>query len=1407
MKKIAKLLFASAALLTAFVSCQKVEEISEAPKTTHIVRFTTEMPTKTSYTVEGTTVNYKWEESDLYRLHVYEDGVEGTIIVDESAIDETYVRLTVSFEGEDGNSHTYTANLNGGVVKSEQVADGKYDSDCDVLVAKPVSSEEITDGIYTFQFRRPVAITELKLKGLEAEKKVSKVTIISDSGHPIAGKYTQDSGDNSTGEWSESSNKIVVTFGTEQDGTTPKTKTVGSDGILPLSIVTCPIKEASVKVLIETTDGKKYRKVTTSALTLLADVVKAQGIGLNPVTEAVHTDAGWYLVTDASELFDGDEIRIASPANSAIAGALGGEKYLAKNNASFTPETYNQLTGTDSENAPETFTLVEKYSAPDGVLAFELVSSNGKLGTTAVKTMSYDDGLTEYKGVTEWTIAIDNKLASIGAGSYGRIQYNVTSPRFVNYTSDPQSNQVLPWIYKKYGDASEPILKKTRTASFSPETATVTIDANDNVFPTLSFNPEDAKDGDQTWTSSNTDVATVNATTGEVTLVSDGTTTISVEIAETETYQPCSAEYVLTVNPAAEEGVDLLKLEWTGVEAKATYADWSNKVGDKSGNTYAGNSAGDKNSIQLRTNKSNSGIVVTSSASNQVAKKITVDWNTETASERTIDIYGKSTAYSSAADLYSSKADIQGTKLGSIVCGTSTELEITGDYEYIGIRSNSGAVYLNWIKIQWEDAKPEYNACFKDAGGNAVREVNATVGEEFTAPSLYVEGGLAPEVTYASSDGEVATVDAESGAVTLKKKGDAIITATLDGDANHKTTKVPYTLHVANVLSSIEITTEPTKKSYYVGDEADYSGIAVTAHYNDETTAEIAFKDLEFSGFDSSVAVAEQKITVSYEENDVTKSDYYNIEIVAATTLYEIDVTGAADGNGNSVTVEGSKVKAEEGDEITLNVNLNTGKGYKLTSLKFNGEEVSDKVAEGKYTFTMPAEAVTVTAEFDNHYTVTIEQPSANGTVKVQNATTSPQSIACGETVSVLAAPETGYELDSWTINGAELADATKASTTFTMPAKDVTITASFKKHIETQKITLTAADVTEFDSSYKEYAWSVNGVAGKMWAYRGGSSGSYNMQFNKTTYVKNTTAVPGRIKSITMTKVSGTDRTWSVYVGATALTSTTGATQVESAKEVSSETKWTVTSGDYYYFYLTKADGGTNIGSIVIEYEPGVVPAVDASWKVDPISVKAGADKDATIDTNYDGTLSVSSNNTGIATAKISGTTITVTGVKEGTTTLTVTGAATTNYNAINKTINVTVTAATTPALTYSFTISPSDFTTGGYAANNGDHNFTATCTTDPTKTMVVTCTTNQVYQNSDKMQWKKSEGYIYNKTNLGTIKSVTVNSTGGTFTTNYGTTEHPTSGTTVGNGYFTVKVGGATGYTTSIVVTFTAD
>ena len=147
---------------------------------------------------------------------------------------------------------------------------------------------------------------------------------------------------------------------------------------------------------------------------------------------------------------------------------------------------------------------------------------------------------------------------------------------------------------------------------------------------------------------------------------------------------------------STESIVDVLTRATTGITG-TSYSAWSGKTATSSA-VYAGQSAGGNDAIQLRSNNNNSGIVTTTSGGK--ATKVSVEWNSETADGRTLNVYGKNSAYSAATDLYSTST--QGTLLGTIVEGNSTELTITDDYEYIGLRSASGAMYLDEISITWE---------------------------------------------------------------------------------------------------------------------------------------------------------------------------------------------------------------------------------------------------------------------------------------------------------------------------------------------------------------------------------------------------------------------------------------------------------------------------------------------------------------------------------------------------------------------------------------------------------------------------------------------------------------------------------------------------------------------------------
>ena len=99
-----------------------------------------------------------------------------------------------------------------------------------------------------------------------------------------------------------------------------------------------------------------------------------------------------------------------------------------------------------------------------------------------------------------------------------------------------------------YDNYVQPVYKQNVTMSFSPATATATV-GQDFTEPTLTTDPANLS---VTYSSSNESAATVDASTGEVTLVAAGTTTITATFAGNDSYNSGSASYTLTVNATAD---------------------------------------------------------------------------------------------------------------------------------------------------------------------------------------------------------------------------------------------------------------------------------------------------------------------------------------------------------------------------------------------------------------------------------------------------------------------------------------------------------------------------------------------------------------------------------------------------------------------------------------------------------------------------------------------------------------------------------------------------------------------------------------------------------------------------------------------------------------------------------------
>ena len=98
-----------------------------------------------------------------------------------------------------------------------------------------------------------------------------------------------------------------------------------------------------------------------------------------------------------------------------------------------------------------------------------------------------------------------------------------------------------------YDNYVQPIYKQDVTMAFNPTTATATL-GEDFTEPTLTTTPANLT---VAYSSSVPAVATVNTSTGEVTLVAVGTTTITATFAGNDTFNGGSASYTLTVSDAS----------------------------------------------------------------------------------------------------------------------------------------------------------------------------------------------------------------------------------------------------------------------------------------------------------------------------------------------------------------------------------------------------------------------------------------------------------------------------------------------------------------------------------------------------------------------------------------------------------------------------------------------------------------------------------------------------------------------------------------------------------------------------------------------------------------------------------------------------------------------------------------
>lgn len=160
-------------------------------------------------------------------------------------------------------------------------------------------------------------------------------------------------------------------------------------------------------------------------------------------------------------------------------------------------------------------------------------------------------------------------------------------------------------------------------------------------------------------------------------------------------------------------------------------------------------------------------------------------------------------------------------------------------------------------------------------------------------------------------------------------------------------------------------------------------------------------------------------------------------KVVTVPTQYEVKLSNIDNGS-----VEPEKTKVAAGDLVKLTVTPKNG--YEIDELYYRDGLSIEKHPITNNSFVMPKSDVMIYATFKlaqgTAYNIKAIQPQEGGTVTV------PNSAKAGETVTITATPNEGFELGTITVTDGAGNPVQLTNNSFIMPKGNVTVSATFKK-------------------------------------------------------------------------------------------------------------------------------------------------------------------------------------------------------------------------------------------------------------------------------------------------------------------------------------------------------------------------
>ena len=204
-----------------------------------------------------------------------------------------------------------------------------------------------------------------------------------------------------------------------------------------------------------------------------------------------------------------------------------------------------------------------------------------------------------------------------------------------------------------------------------------------------------------------------------------------------------------------------------------------------------------------------------------------------------------------------------------------------------------------------------------------------------------------------------------------------------------------------------------------------------------------------------------------------TKAGTYSVDIVVDysdhyySTQYEVDTYTVSESK-YTLTVDDKSTEHVAGEKLSFTAAEKDG--YTFTGWEVAGLPTDVDTTKATISFTMPANNVTLKAQYTENApkTYKLDVSDATITLKDGGAVADLKAVPMGTELVATAPEKDGYTFTGWKVTGLSAdVDTTKATISFTMPANNVTLKAQYTENApKTYKLDVSGAQVTLKDGS-----------------------------------------------------------------------------------------------------------------------------------------------------------------------------------------------------------------------------------------------------------------------------------------------------------------------------------------------------